>query len=182
MSRARGCKHGALGAIARFSQTRAGLLQIITLLLNEGIPETRFADSTLKPEVPSVGLNRVSRLILNAPLAIFANIMLFCISPTLERWLSGRKRQIANLLYGINRTEGSNPSLSVLKTLIALPWIEARAIGYLMNTETNSYLRTERSRSPASPSQRPDCWRCPSFDFAQLSLRFKLTIFRYSTN
>lgn len=33
----------------------------------------------------------------------------------LERWLSGRKRQIANLLYGSKgRTEGSNPSLSVL--------------------------------------------------------------------
>jgi hypothetical protein len=33
---------------------------------------------------------------------------------TLERWLSGRKRQIANLLYGRQlRTEGSNPSLSV---------------------------------------------------------------------
>ncbi len=30
-----------------------------------------------------------------------------------ERWLSGRKRQIANLLYGELRTEGSNPSLSV---------------------------------------------------------------------
>lgn len=30
-----------------------------------------------------------------------------------ERWLSGRKRQIANLLYGEFRTEGSNPSLSV---------------------------------------------------------------------
>jgi hypothetical protein len=32
----------------------------------------------------------------------------------MERWLSGRKRQIANLLYGLDRTEGSNPSLSVL--------------------------------------------------------------------
>ncbi len=31
-----------------------------------------------------------------------------------ERWLSGRKRQIANLLYDLGRTEGSNPSLSVL--------------------------------------------------------------------
>jgi hypothetical protein len=40
--------------------------------------------------------------------------MIAIVSP-LERWLSGRKRQIANLLYGSKvRTEGSNPSLSVL--------------------------------------------------------------------
>ncbi len=31
----------------------------------------------------------------------------------MERWLSGRKRQIANLLYLLEGTEGSNPSLSV---------------------------------------------------------------------
>ena len=30
----------------------------------------------------------------------------------MERWLSGRKRLIANPLYDILRTEGSNPSLS----------------------------------------------------------------------
>lgn len=37
----------------------------------------------------------------------------------MERWLSGRKRQIANLLYGRQlRTEGSNPSLSVFQVLI----------------------------------------------------------------
>ena len=30
-----------------------------------------------------------------------------------ERWLSGRKRLIANPLYDLFRTEGSNPSLSV---------------------------------------------------------------------
>ena len=29
-----------------------------------------------------------------------------------ERWLSGRKRRFAKPLYGLNRTEGSNPSLS----------------------------------------------------------------------
>lgn len=32
----------------------------------------------------------------------------------LERWLSGRKRQIANLLKVLIPSEGSNPSLSVL--------------------------------------------------------------------
>lgn len=32
----------------------------------------------------------------------------------LERWLSGRKRQIANLLRVLTSFEGSNPSLSVL--------------------------------------------------------------------
>ncbi len=37
----------------------------------------------------------------------------------LERWLSGRKRQIANLLYVLGRTEGSNPSLSVSATDLA---------------------------------------------------------------
>jgi hypothetical protein len=31
----------------------------------------------------------------------------------LERWLSGRKRQIANLLMPLEVSEGSNPSLSV---------------------------------------------------------------------
>ena len=36
----------------------------------------------------------------------------------LERWLSGRKRLIANPLYDILRTEGSNPSLSVFDTII----------------------------------------------------------------
>ena len=30
----------------------------------------------------------------------------------MERWLSGRKRQIANLLYLFTDTEGSNPSFS----------------------------------------------------------------------
>ena len=30
-----------------------------------------------------------------------------------EKWLSGRKRQIANLLYEYFHTEGSNPSFSV---------------------------------------------------------------------
>ena len=30
----------------------------------------------------------------------------------MERWLSGRKRQFAKLLYGLNRTGGSNPPLS----------------------------------------------------------------------
>lgn len=29
-----------------------------------------------------------------------------------ERWLSGRKRQPAKLLHGLNCVEGSNPSLS----------------------------------------------------------------------
>lgn len=37
----------------------------------------------------------------------------------LERWLSGRKRQIANLLIGLDLSEGSNPSLSV-QTLAVL--------------------------------------------------------------
>ncbi len=37
---------------------------------------------------------------------------------SMERWLSGRKRQIANLLYGSKgRTEGSNPSLSAPQRL-----------------------------------------------------------------
>ena len=30
----------------------------------------------------------------------------------MEGWLSGRKRRIANPLYELLRTEGSNPSLS----------------------------------------------------------------------
>ena len=30
----------------------------------------------------------------------------------LERWLSGRKQRFAKASYGLNRTEGSNPSLS----------------------------------------------------------------------
>jgi hypothetical protein len=66
-------------------------------------------------------------LLLNNRIANFNNRMLKC-NPVvvarrsviivklyhLERWLSGRKRQIANLLYGSKgRTEGSNPSLSV---------------------------------------------------------------------
>ena len=38
-----------------------------------------------------------------------------------ERWLSGRKRRFAKPLYGLNRTEGSNPSLSaIFACLIAL--------------------------------------------------------------
>ena len=40
------------------------------------------------------------------------NVLLW-IDTTLERWLSGRKRQIANLLIGSGLSEGSNPSLSV---------------------------------------------------------------------
>jgi hypothetical protein len=46
------------------------------------------------------------RLEMKSVIITFADLM--------ERWLSGRKRQIANLLYGLDRTEGSNPSLSVL--------------------------------------------------------------------
>ena len=40
------------------------------------------------------------------------NVLLWT-DTTLERWLSGRKRQIANLLIGSGLSEGSNPSLSV---------------------------------------------------------------------
>ncbi len=32
----------------------------------------------------------------------------------LERWLSGRKQRFAKASYGLNRTEGSNPSLSAI--------------------------------------------------------------------
>jgi hypothetical protein len=43
--------------------------------------------------------------------------VLLLVTVILERWLSGRKRQIANLLRVLTSFEGSNPSLSVLKLL-----------------------------------------------------------------
>jgi hypothetical protein len=48
---------------------------------------------------------------LTIDISIFALVTLVFV--TLERWLSGRKRQIANLLERFGVPEGSNPSLSV---------------------------------------------------------------------
>jgi hypothetical protein len=44
---------------------------------------------------------------------------------TKERWLSGRKRQIANLLMPLGVSEGSNPSLSVLNAATHLNTTDA---------------------------------------------------------
>ena len=46
-----------------------------------------------------------------------------------ERWLSGRKRLIANPLYELFRTEGSNPSLSVRAAVDFIPSYAARSLG-----------------------------------------------------
>ena len=40
----------------------------------------------------------------------------------LERWLSGRKQRFAKASYGLNRTEGSNPSLSA--NFLANQWVK----------------------------------------------------------
>ena len=35
-----------------------------------------------------------------------------------ERWPSGRRHQIANLAYWVTGTEGSNPSLSAIQSVV----------------------------------------------------------------
>jgi hypothetical protein len=62
-----------------------------------------------------------------------------------ERWLSGRKRRFAKALYGLNRTEGSNPSLSASSPPGSLAFSAFR---------TASWLRTLKTRVRKHERQR----------------------------
>ena len=59
----------------------------------------------------------------------------------LERWLSGRKRQIANLLRVLSPFGGSNPPLSVLFNLLGAESCDALCIAMLPHFRLAVYLQ-----------------------------------------
>ena len=63
------------------------------------------------------------------------------------RWLSGRKRRFAKALYGLNRTEGSNPSLTA-----SFPIRERAFAG--TNTIAFTCRRSLRSQNAADKCRR----------------------------